>query len=152
MICCFRSHNDDSNSTDVHVEAQVNALTRTTTQANAESTVRISPTTISRTDSNTIQIHTESLYDDISKSLDPVKMKLLQGEDSFEELKHIIVDVFTDFSNKIIQDITAQLDNIHVLMGTIQTLTDEKTKLIKKNNELEYNYSMLVTGNSHQST
>lgn len=155
--CCFTQMRDEGERENEKISDTVSVHTTDrrslpcVQEEEEQQHVRFSPNTISRTCSNTLQINTETLYEDISVSLNPVKLKFRgsMSDDSFEELKHAIIEVFTEYSNKIVQEITSQLKDIETLMGTIQSLNDEKKRLIERNNELEYNYSMVITGNAY---
>lgn len=113
------------------------------------SNFRISPNIITRSNSTTIEINTEALVQDISQSLDPIKENFIHNLESnaFENLKKLMADVFTDYSRQIIHEITKQIQDVVALNETIQGLEQRNKQLVKKNEELEYNYSMLITGN-----
>ena len=137
-------HSESSRGTEISSECANN-------DSHNLSNFRISPNVITRSNSNTIEINTETLLQDISRSLDPIKENLVNNLDHtilLDNLKVIMAEIFTEYSRQIVVEITKQIQDVVALNETIRVLESNNETLVKRNKEIEYNLSMVLTGNA----
>lgn len=145
--------NDDinNNKRNVNIDfSETNEITDGNTSNSYNiSNFRISPGIFKKSSSdNILEIDEIALYEDISKSIEPIKDNMdFLNANQFNHIKTIITDICTEYSKHIIHEISSRLHDIDILKKNNQVLENTNRHLQKKINDIEYLYSMTITGN-----